>query len=159
MRVSYEGDPDIAKEFVTKALQEMFRLETRMAVYGRQQGTFQHVLNDDTYCYGYSLPGGLRAVHIVAPPAPVEDMPLFTRTKLPDFVSGVLTAAYITEGKKGAPDTMSAIYPTMQSWRVHQQEFSAPAACRRWPFARAPAVPTRCESPHGTALQSHPMGL
>lgn len=118
MRSSYEGDSVAALGWVGTAKQQLANLKARMAATGQTQGAFQHALSPDAYCYGYVLPTGMEAIHIVTTPGagkPVTDET--TTITLPDFVSGTVINGYIGPEQ---PTVLKLFYPTLQTTRVHK---------------------------------------
>ncbi len=126
MRVSFEGDHEAAKRYLGKARQELFRLEQRMEAQQRNQGTFQHALSDTAYCFGYVLPSGIRAIHIVAEPPPPEETPQFEQPPLLDFLSGIMIDGYIKKGTPATPTTPAVpdktrtFYSTIPCFELHK---------------------------------------
>lgn len=126
MRLSYEGEPP-ALEWLGKAQQELERLQARMDLAGRTQGTFQHVLSDTAYCYGYILPNGIRAVHIVNAPAPPESV-YPVATGMPDFVSGLVIGGELTPAAGANVAARGrTYYPTAQTCVMHKKEVGSTA--------------------------------
>ncbi len=141
LRVSYEGDEEVARSFLGKAQQELFRLEQRMAAYNRDQGTFNHALSDDAYCYGYVLPNGIRAIHIVASPSPESINEYVVSGSIPDFVSGITDGALIKNSPlPGAGEEMRSIWPTASSAAIHKSEFPD-GANKKHPSSRLAVYP------------------
>jgi len=92
VRFSYEGDWDKAWSFFDEAQHELFRLKERMTALGIAQGSFHAAMgNGEAYVFGYVLPTGLEAVHIITEPGrgPVSSVD-FVDPRVPDFLSGYL---------------------------------------------------------------------
>lgn len=127
MRLSYEGDPADVLPWVGKSQQELGRLRERLKALGVEQGTFQHALSADAYCYGYILPTGLEMLHIVAAPGAgkikVENL---VTPIVPDFISGVTIGTLIKPDKQGAM-AYEHYYPTPNSVLQHPNEVKKPA--------------------------------
>lgn len=126
LRLSYEGDREKAAGFLGKAQQEIGRLESRMATSGVDRGSFQLVLDDSSYCYGYILPGGIRAIHIVTTPgvAPVEELTTTAVTTMPDFLSGYSTDQKIFPAQGENPDLLFAFTPSVETAALEQDELT-----------------------------------
>jgi hypothetical protein len=121
MRLSYEGDYALAMRYLGKAQQELERLQQRLDVSGRENGTFQHVLDENSYCYGYILSSGIKAVHIVANAGAAEETSQLL-TKYPDFVSGVVIDGIYEQSVGSQPARINTYYPTAQTCKLHRKE-------------------------------------
>lgn len=126
MRLSYEGDRDKAASFLGKVTQELDRLQARLSTAGLDRGSFQHVLDDSSYCYGYILPGGLRAAHIVATPgvAPTEELNDVAVTSMPNFLSGYSTDQKIFPAQDEDPDLLFQFTPSAETAALEQAELT-----------------------------------
>lgn len=117
MRFSYEGDWDKAWSFFDEAQHELFRLKERMTALGIAHGSFHAVFgNGDAYVYGYVLPTGLEAIHIVVGPGAGDVTSLdFIDPETPDFLSG-----YLVDGRFVDVDGETRV-----------RDFRAGASCQR----------------------------
>lgn len=132
MKLSYEGDAKKAASFTGKVQQELDRLQARLSSIGLDRGSFQHVLDDNSYAYGYILPGGLRVAHIVTSEGVSETLPLYdaVETKTPDFLSGyvgnglVQAATPATDDAAAEPAMLRNYTPSQETARIHAAELT-----------------------------------
>lgn len=120
MKLSYEGDGEQARLHLGKVQQELDRLQARLDSTGLDRGSFQLVLTDTAYAFGYILPGGLRAAHIVATPGVEEPISITEEPVTPDFISGYTVNAHLT-GPDGL-EKIDSIMPTAESALLHEKE-------------------------------------
>lgn len=122
MRFSYEGDWDKAWSFFDEAQHELFRLKERMRALGQSQGSFHATYdNGGVYVYGYALPTGLDAIHIVAGHGvgDVEAFDFFDPTT-PDFLSGYLVSGRFVDVR--GETRVGDFRPGVSCARLHPDE-------------------------------------
>ncbi|TXH47982.1 MAG: hypothetical protein E6Q97_25925 [Desulfurellales bacterium] len=128
MRVSFEGDSATALSFLSAAEQELFGLKQRMGALGLNQGSFHASFsNGEAYAYGYVLPTGLEAVHIVTAPGPDEKGPLeYADPTTPDFLSGYLVSGKLVEvpTQGGKEERVRDFRPGKSCLDLHGEEVS-----------------------------------
>ena len=125
MRLSYEGDREIARSYLQDAERELFALKERMRHLGLSQGSFHAACGaGEAYIYGYVLPTGLEAIHIVADPIDGGAKPTeYFDPQVPDFLSGYLVSGRLVEvsGEERVRDFRAGV----SCQRLHKQEVGA----------------------------------
>jgi len=116
-RVTFSGDEEVAKGFLSQALHLLRTTEERARAGGLAVLSAARRLDDDSYCY-VVIAGGISAVHIVAGQVSVSEEDEITPVAVPDMVSGVSRNGFIID----VPATNdSPTYQTLRSFHPTQR--------------------------------------